>query len=112
LIYNKSYMPSLKAERVGVVIAFTAVFEHELLSCTNNPKSYLHPHPNHKVVRIESNDVALIHGKFVQLLNEKREQPPRRTGSQLPDWRLSAVPQAAPHRSNRSDSPASESTPR
>jgi hypothetical protein len=77
LIYNKSYFPSLKAEKVGVRIVFTAVFQHELLSCTNNPKSHIEPLPNHTVIRIESNDVALIHGKFVQLLSQKREEPRR-----------------------------------
>jgi hypothetical protein len=77
LIYNKSYMPSLKTEKERVVISFTSVFQNEVLSCTNNPKSYLNPPPNHTVIRIASNDVALIHGKFIQLLNEKREQPRR-----------------------------------
>jgi hypothetical protein len=77
LIYNKSYMPSLNAEKEGIVIAFTAVFQNQILSCANNPKTFLDSLPNHRVVRIESTDAAFIHEHFVEHLKQRMDQPRR-----------------------------------
>jgi hypothetical protein len=78
LIYNKVHAPPpIDQDRESVVIAFTAVFEHELLSCGNNTKTPYDSLPHHKVVRIASNDVASIYQHFVALLKQRAEQPRR-----------------------------------
>jgi hypothetical protein len=56
------------------VIVFTAIFNNETLSCTNF-KTPFDPLPNHKVIRTESHDVALIHENFAQQLKERTEKP-------------------------------------
>lgn len=75
LLYFRHYLKSIKAEKEGVVISFTAVFQNECVSCTNNPKSYLEPLPYHKVTRLKSNDVAEIYEQFLELVKKHPEQP-------------------------------------
>jgi hypothetical protein len=77
LIYNKHFLASLKAEKEGVVIAFTAVFQNDILSCTNNTKAPVDVLPHHKVIRIESNDVAFLHQNFIEQLEQRTDQPHR-----------------------------------
>jgi hypothetical protein len=72
IIYNKSYLQN--AEKESIVISFSAIFNNKTLSCTNF-KTPFDSHTNHKVIRIESNDVALIHENFVQQLKERAEKP-------------------------------------
>jgi hypothetical protein len=74
LIYNKSYLQARNIEQEGVVISFTAIFPNEILSCTNHNTPF-EPLAHHKVVRIESNDVTIIHQNFVQQLKEYIEKP-------------------------------------
>jgi hypothetical protein len=76
LIYNKSYVPSLKDEKVRVIIAFSAVFETELMGCTNNPQSF-ETLPTHKITRMQSQSVADIHGAFLKELEKRIDQPKR-----------------------------------
>lgn len=75
LIYTKAFVPSQEKEMVGVVIAFTAVFANEVFSCTNNPGSTFNNIPTNKVIRIKSNDVAVIYRAFVDELKKRAEQP-------------------------------------
>ena len=75
LIYNKIFIPSQRAERVGVVVAFTAVFESEVFSCTNNPTPTFNHIPTQKVIRMKSSDLRAIYRTFVDELNKRTEQP-------------------------------------
>lgn len=75
LIYHRFYMPALEREKEGIVIAFTAVFDREILSCTNNMSQAVETLPNHKVFRIESQDVGFLHQKFVEQIKQRMEQP-------------------------------------
>jgi hypothetical protein len=75
LLYFRHYLESIKAEKEGVVISFTAVFQNECVSCTNNPKSFLEPLPYHKVTRMQSHDVSAIYDRFLELLKQRPEQP-------------------------------------
>ena len=77
LIYNRSFIQSQQAEREHVIIAFTAVFQNEILSCTNRTTPSDDVLPNHKVIRIESDDVVFLHQKFVELLGQRSDQPRR-----------------------------------
>jgi hypothetical protein len=77
LIYNKTFIPSQATERIGVVVAFTAVFEDEVLSCTNNPSPTFNQIPTNKVVRMKSNDVEAIYRAFVDELKKRAQQPRR-----------------------------------
>lgn len=75
LIYSKTFIPSQGVERVGVVVAFTAVFANDVFSCTNNPNPSFNHIPTHKVIRIKSNDLAAIYRTFIDELNKRSEQP-------------------------------------
>ena len=75
LIYNRSFIRSQQAEREHVIIAFTAVFQNEILSCTNRTTPSDDVLPNHKVVRVESDDVVFLHEKFVELLGQRADHP-------------------------------------
>jgi hypothetical protein len=75
LIYSKTFIPARSAELVNVVIAFTAVFANEVVSCTNNPNPTLNHIPAHKVMRMKSNDIAAIYRAFVDELEKRPEQP-------------------------------------
>jgi hypothetical protein len=77
LIYNRFYMPALEREKESVIIAFTAIYDGEILSCTNNMNQAVEPLPNHNVIRIESQDVAFLYQKFVEELKQRMEQPRR-----------------------------------
>jgi hypothetical protein len=59
------------------VVAFTAVFEDEVLSCTNNPSPTFNQIPTNKVVRMKSNDVEAIYRAFVDELKKRAQQPRR-----------------------------------
>jgi hypothetical protein len=76
LIYLKYFLRARPAEIERITIAFTAVFENDVLSCTNAPKTPFDDLPNHQVVRMESDEVAQIYERFVQLLGQ-RTDPPR-----------------------------------
>ena len=76
LIYNRFYFTALDAERETLVISFSAVFDNNILSCTNNNPPILDELPNHRVVRLQSNDVSLIYHRFLELLRE-HDHPPR-----------------------------------
>ncbi|HEV2328497.1 MAG TPA: hypothetical protein VGY56_06890 [Verrucomicrobiae bacterium] len=75
LIYNRSFIQH--AEREHVIIAFTAVFDSEIVSCTNRMAPSDDSPRNHKVLRIESNDVEFLYQKFVERLGLKTNQPHR-----------------------------------
>ena len=75
IIYNRTFFPSLKKEKEKVIIAFTAVFQNAVFSCTNNLQKLVEPLPHHKVVRIESEDVELLYQKFIERLKEYPEPP-------------------------------------
>ena len=74
IIYNRTFIPSLQAERETLVVSFTAVFADGAFSCTNNPETF-EPVPNHSVVRFKSGDVAFIYGQFVERLNQRSDAP-------------------------------------
>lgn len=57
------------------MIAFTAVFSNETVSCTNNPNPTFNNIPTHKVTRMKSNDVVVIYQTFVDELKKRIEQP-------------------------------------
>ncbi len=75
LIYSKTFIPSQAKEMVSVVFACTAVFANEVFSCTNNPSPTFNNIPTNKVIRIKSNDVAVIYGAFVDALKKRADQP-------------------------------------
>jgi hypothetical protein len=78
ITYTKVHAPPpLDVDRESLVIAFTAVFEHGAMSCTNKTKTPYDSVPHHKVVRIPSKDVASIYQRFVELLKQRGEQPRR-----------------------------------
>ena len=60
-----------------MIIAFTAVFDSEILSCTNRIVPSEDSLPNHKVLRIESNDVDLLYKNFLEELKQRAGQPRR-----------------------------------
>lgn len=87
LLYNRFYMPAFNCDKEGIIIAFTAIFDREILSCTNNMSQAVEALPNHKVFRIESQDVAFLYQKFVEELKQRTEQPRRFTDLQaLQTW--------------------------
>ncbi len=57
------------------MIAFTAVFANEVVSCTNNPNPTFNHIPAQKVMRMKSHDVAAIYRSFVDELEKRPEQP-------------------------------------
>lgn len=75
LIYHKVNLPALKRTAGKVLIVFTAVFENDIVSCTNNMQKAVAPSPRHHVVRIDSNDAELIYDKFIEQLKERTDQP-------------------------------------
>jgi len=77
LIYNRSFLRAQKTEKEHVVIGFTAVFQDEIVSCTNRVTPLDDALPNRKVTRVESNDVAFLHRKFVEQLAQRGRSPRR-----------------------------------
>lgn len=75
LIYSKTFIPARGTEVVNVVIAFTAVFSNEVLSCTNNPNPTFNHIPTHKVIRVKSNDVPAIYRAFGDELMKRADHP-------------------------------------
>jgi len=76
LIYNKSTVdPPRNREHETITISFTSVFANGRFSCANNTKTPFKPLPHHEVVRVESNDVALIYQNFVEYLKKHHEKP-------------------------------------
>lgn len=75
LIYSKHHLPSAQREIEKVLFVFTAVFQKEILSCTNNLQKEVAPLPHHKVVRIESNDVDFLYQSFIDQLKQRMDQP-------------------------------------
>ena len=76
LIYNKSHVPSpVNTDREKVVIAFSAIFEKDTVSYTNNTKTPFDSVPNHNVTRVQLNDAAQIYQQFVNHLGRRGEQP-------------------------------------
>lgn len=75
LIYQKRFVEALNAEQDIVVVVFSAVVSGEVLACTNNPPSPLPDHPLHTIIRVESNEVAVIYRRFLQLLKEHAMAP-------------------------------------
>lgn len=75
LIYHKVNLPSLKRANEKVLVVFTAVFEKEILSCTNNIQKEVAPLARHHVVRMDSNDVELLYKTFIEQLQQRAEQP-------------------------------------
>jgi hypothetical protein len=75
MIYNKIFIPSQGVERVGVVVAFTAVFGNDVFSCTNNQNPTFNHIPTQKVIRLKSSDLAAIYRTFVDELNKRSDQP-------------------------------------
>ena len=76
LIYNRSYMPTVGSEKEAVVFSFTAVFPNEILSCTNHV-DFLEPIPNHRVIRLKSDDVGFIYEQFIHHLKQRSDSPRR-----------------------------------
>jgi hypothetical protein len=77
MIYNRSFLRKQQAEKEHVIVAFTAVFQNEILSCTNRTTPADDVLPNHKVIRIETDNVMLLHQKFVEELRQRGDQPRR-----------------------------------
>jgi hypothetical protein len=77
LIYNRSFLRKQQAEKEHVIVAFTAVFQNDILSCTNRTTPTDDVLPNHKVVRIETDDVLLLQQKFVEELRQRGDRPRR-----------------------------------
>ena len=87
LIYNRSYLPTMQSEKESVVIAFTAVFEREILSCTNAAQSPLDSVPGHTVIRIKSGTICQVFQEFQRKLEETGLQPsPFGNLSDLQTW--------------------------
>lgn len=76
-IYNRSFLRKQQAEKEHVIVSFTAVFQNEILSCTNRTTPSDDVLPNHNVLRIETDDVVLLHQKFVEELRQRGDQPRR-----------------------------------
>jgi hypothetical protein len=74
IIYNRSFLPSLQAEKETVVISFTAVFPHDLFACTNHV-DFLEPVPNANIIRLKSDDAGYIHDQFLWHLKQYGEKP-------------------------------------
>jgi len=74
IIYNRAYMPSLQSEKETVVIAFTAIFQNEVFSCTNHV-DFLEPVPNQNVLRLKSDDAGYIHEQFMDHLKQCTDSP-------------------------------------
>lgn len=74
LLYNRHYQPSRHAEINEIVIAFTAVFEHDSFSCTNNRKSF-DSLSSAKVCRLQSYDVHRIYHRFQEELQRRSDSP-------------------------------------
>jgi hypothetical protein len=77
MIYNRAFLPRLNVEKERVVISFTAVFQNDILSCANSVQTPLEPPANHRVVRVESNEVAVVYETFLEQLRRRGEQPRR-----------------------------------
>ena len=75
LIYNKSYRPAIEAEREKVLISFTAVFENEIQSFSNETTTPFESLPHHTVTRIELNDAGGMYEKFVEHLAQRTDKP-------------------------------------
>lgn len=86
LIYNRS-MRSQQKEKEHVVISFTAAFRNETFSCTNRITPLDEVLPNDMVMRIESDDVSVLHQKFVEQLRQRTDPPLRLVDlSALKNW--------------------------
>ena len=55
---------------------FAAGFANAVLHCTNNVNDVLGAPANHTVIRLPSNDVALVYERFLTELKQ-RPEPPR-----------------------------------
>lgn len=74
LLYLRQYYPSQNTEMNQIVISFTAVFEQNSLSCTNNRKTFDSPLAA-KVIRLDSYDVPVIYQRFQQELRQRSDTP-------------------------------------
>lgn len=75
LIYHKVNVPSLNRTNEKVLVVFTAVYEKEIFSCTNNIQKEVAPLSRHHVVRIDSNDAELLYKEFIEQLKQRADQP-------------------------------------
>lgn len=77
LHYVKIHMlPPVDAEREQILIGFTAVFERDTLSYSNN-RDALDPLPQQTVVRLTSIDPNFIYQRFLQHVHQRPEAPRR-----------------------------------
>ncbi len=84
IIYNKYHLGANSQDKETVIMVFTAVFDREVLYCTNNTNDVLGSPANHTVIRLPTNDVALVYERFLTELKQRAESP-----RQFPD--LAAV---------------------
>jgi hypothetical protein len=76
IIYNRAHLPPpVDKDREQIIIAFTAIFPDGNLSCTNNLSTALEPPPKHKVIRMDTKDVAALHKQFVIELARRSDAP-------------------------------------
>lgn len=74
IIYNRFYSPAQETEQEKVVIAFTAAFSTETVTCTNDMFAF-DVLPNQKVFRFQCNDATLLYQHFLEQLKRRSEQP-------------------------------------
>lgn len=77
IIYQRAYLPARDAEHESVPISFTAVFEHEVFSCTNNLFAPLGELAHHVVVRLATSDVAGLYRHFLEQVRQRTSAPRR-----------------------------------
>ncbi len=76
IIYNRAHLPPpVDKDREQIVIGFTAVFPDGNLSCTNNLSTALETLPKHKVIRINTKDVAGLYQQFMSELARSPDVP-------------------------------------
>jgi hypothetical protein len=66
LIYRRFHLAARNEEKEGVVISFTVALEDGILSCTNSAEALSDSLPNHEIVRLQSEDVAVIHKGLIE----------------------------------------------
>jgi len=87
LIYSRFSSPSSNVERENLTIAFTVIFESRVVSISNDVNAHFGESANHRVIRIKSDDVVFIYGRFLDELGRYGEKPRRFAELQsLRDW--------------------------
>jgi len=78
LVYTRVHAPPpINTDREQIVVAFTAAFGKDTLSCTNNCKTVFDSVPHHAVQRLASEDPAFLYRHFVEAVQRRRAEPRR-----------------------------------